>query len=296
MLLVTGATGFVGQSLLKEIGKKRKDIRILDINTPKARKLYSKYEIFRADITRPETLYAAGKDVDTVIHLAGIVSYSKPKEELMRVNFEGTKNLLEKIGEVDKIVFASSVSVYGEIKGKADEEYTVNPKTPYGESKLMAENAIRDSGIKHIALRIAPVYGVGSPQWLRSLKLLEKGFPVPRIDNLTHVAHLSNVVQAFSLAVKKGNGVYNIADEKPVKFVDFAETIIEMLGKEPKSMPYWLVNLLARLKGMKTYFDTLTINRNYDIGKAEKELSYSGKIDFIGEIKNMVDWYNKEKQ
>ncbi len=42
MLLVTGATGFVGRQLMKEIGKKRKDIRILDIDVRKARELYPK--------------------------------------------------------------------------------------------------------------------------------------------------------------------------------------------------------------------------------------------------------------
>lgn len=295
MLLVTGATGFVGRALMKEISKKRKDIRILDRDTPKARELYPKFEIFRGDITRPETLYAVAKDVDTVIHLAGMVSYSAPKSELMKVNAEGTKNLLAECKKVRKIIFASSVSVYGEIRGEADESYILNPKTAYGESKLDAESAIRDSGIPHVVLRIAPIYGAGSPQWMRNLRLLEKGFPIPKTDNLTHVTHLSKAVQAFSPALKKGNGVYNIADEKPVKFVEFAETIVEELGKEPRRWPYWLVSSLARMKGMKTYLDVLTMNRNYVVKKAEKELGYNPKIDFVGEIKAMVEWYNKEK-
>ncbi|MEE9323333.1 MAG: NAD-dependent epimerase/dehydratase family protein, partial [Candidatus Aenigmarchaeota archaeon] len=80
MLLVTGAAGFVGTNIVKEIGKIRDDIRILDIDIGNAKKLYPRYEIVKGDITRKETLKGAGKDIDTVIHLAGLVSYSKPRE------------------------------------------------------------------------------------------------------------------------------------------------------------------------------------------------------------------------
>ncbi|MEE9323371.1 MAG: NAD(P)-dependent oxidoreductase, partial [Candidatus Aenigmarchaeota archaeon] len=235
------------------------------------------------------------KDIDTVIHLAGLVSYSKPREVMFRVNTEGTKNVLEACKKADKFIFSSSVSVYGEIKGEADESYPRNPKNPYGESKREAENIIRDSDIPNLIFRIAPIYGEGSPQWLKNLSLLEKGFPIPRTPNLTHVTHILNAVHAFTIGIKKGEGIYNIADVKPVKFVEFAEILVEMLGKEPKTLPYWLVNLLARLKGLKTYLDVLTMNRNYDISNAVKELDYNPKIDFLGELKKMVDWYKLQK-
>lgn len=296
MLLVTGATGFVGTNIMKEIGKKRKDIRILDIDIGSAKRLYPKYEIVKGDITKPETLKGVGKDVDIVIHLAGLVSYSKPRDVLFRVNTEGTKNVLETCKEADKFIFSSSVSVYGEIKGQADESYPRDPKNPYGESKREAENLVRDSGLRNLIFRIAPIYGEGSPQWLKNLRLLEKGFPIPRTENLTHVTHISNAVQVFMLGLKpKSEGIYNIADERPVKFVEFAETLVDMLGKEAKTLPYWLVSFLARFKGMKTYLDVLTMNRNYDVANAINELNYRPKLDFLGELKKMVEWYKNSK-
>ena len=296
MLLVTGATGFVGTNILKEIGKTRKDIRILDIDTETAKKLYPKYEIVKGDITKPETLKGVGKGVDVVIHLAGMVSYTKPREVLLKVNTEGTKNILQECKEADKFIFSSSVSVYGEIKGQADESYPRNPKNPYGESKREAENLVRDSGIKNLIFRIAPIYGEGSPQWLKNLSLLDKGFPIPRTSNLTHVTHISNAIQAFKIGMKpKFEGIYNIADVKPVKFIDFAEILVELLEKKPKTLPYWLVSMMARLKGMKTYLDVLTMNRNYDIANAVKELDYNPKIDFLGELSKMVGWYKLQK-
>lgn len=302
MLLITGATGFLGQNILREIEKKRKgkDIRILTTDPEKAKRMYPRYEIVRGDVTDPKTLDGIGKDVDVIIHLAGLVSYTRPREELFRVNVEGTRNILEACPNAKKIVFSSSVAVYGEIRGIADEDYRNKPKTPYGESKREAERLIRDSGLESVIFRIAPVYGKGSPYWLKNLGLLEKGFPIPKTTNLTHVVHISNVVQAFRLGLKAKSGgaskrTYNIADRKPVKFVDFAESLVKLLGNEPRTMPMWLVRSLARMKGMKPYIDTLTMNRNYSVSRAARELGYKPKTDFREEMKKMVEWYRASK-
>jgi nucleoside-diphosphate-sugar epimerase len=297
MLLVTGATGFLGSNVMRVITGEMKDIRILAHDYEKAKKMYPFCEVMIGDITQPQSLKGIGKDVDMVIHLAGVVSYTKHKDELFEANVEGTKNILEACPGAKKIIFSSSVSVYGEIKGIADEAYPLKPENFYGWSKLEAEKVIANAGISSVIFRIAPIYGQGSPQWLRNLKLLEKGFPIPRTDNLTHVTHISNAAQAFRLALKpKAKGVYNIADEKPVVFTDFASELVRLLDRKPKVMPYWLVSLAARMKGMKTYLDVLTLNRNYDISSAKKQLGYKPKADFSEELKDMVEWYKRTKQ
>jgi nucleoside-diphosphate-sugar epimerase len=297
MLLVTGATGFIGSALLKEIGA-AKHIKILAQDYEQAKQMYPRCEIAKGDIADPSTLKWVGKDVDTVIHLAGLVSYSKPRQELFRINVHGTKNVLEACRKADKFILSSSVSVYGEISGQADESYPRNPKNFYGESKREAENLVRDSGMKNVVLRIAPIYGEGSPQWLKSLSMLEKGFPIPQTENLTHVTHISNAVQAFKLALKpKAEGIYNIADEEPVKFTEFASDLVRLLGREPVLYPYWFVKFIARMRRMKPYLDVLTMNRNYDISAAKRELGYDpGKIDFEKELEKMVFWYKKTKE
>jgi nucleoside-diphosphate-sugar epimerase len=294
MLLVTGGTGFVGRNLIREIGKTRKDIRILSKDFEGAKKMYPKYEVFKGDVTRQETLSGVAKDIDMVIHLAGIVSYSKPREEMFRINVKGTKNILRACERANKLLFASSVSVYGEIRGQADESYPRDPRNFYGESKREAENLVRDSGMRNLIFRIAPIYGEGSPVWQRNLSLLERGFPIPKTENMIHVTHIKNAVQAFVLGMKpKSEGIYNIADEEPVGFVEFAKTLVEMLGRKPKTLPYWMVSLLARIKGMKTYLDVLTMNRNYDIANARKELKYNPELDFQKELRKMVDSYKQ---
>ncbi len=285
----------MGRHVVKEIGKIRKDIRILTTDFEKTKKMYPRYEVLKGDITRPETLSGAAKDVDVVIHLAGLVSYSKPKDVLFRINVEGTKNILRACERADKFLFSSSVGVYGEVKGQADESYPRNPRNAYGESKREAENLVRDSGIRNVIFRIAPIYGEGAPHLTKIFQFIEGGFPIPRTSNLTHVVHISNVVQAFELGLKKkSEGIYNIADEEPVKFMELAETLFRLLGKPPKTLPPWIVNLLARMKGMKTYLDVYTINRNYDIANAKKELKYHPKLDFQKELRKMVEWYKQK--
>lgn len=298
MLLVTGATGFIGSSIMRAVGTAKREVRILSNDYEAAKEMYPQFDIFKGDITQPQSLKGVGKGVDIIIHLAGVVSYTKPKDELFEINVEGTKNVLEACPGAKKFVFASSVSVYGEIpasKGPASENYPARPANLYGWSKLEAEKLIADSGMKYVVLRIAPVYGAGSPQWFKNLSLLEKGFPIPKTRNLTHVAHISNVAQAFALALKpRAEGVYNIADENPVPFVEFASKLVTLLGGRPKLMPAWLVGLAARAKGMKTYLDVLTLNRNYDITKA-KGIGYKPATDFSTELKKMIDWYKQVK-
>lgn len=290
MLLVTGATGFIGRALATRLLGSGRKIRIISRN-PDAGKILPGAEVFRADLSDPKQVEGAARGVDTVVHLAGLVSYSKTREEIFAANAETTRNLLEECGNVRRFVFSSSVSVYGEILGSADESYPTGPRNPYGESKLECERLITGSGIPHVILRIAPVYGAGSPSWRKNLSLLEKGFPIPKTGNLTHVVHVSDAVQALEKSLKKGRGIYNIAGREPVPFADFAGTLVRLLGKPPRRLPMFLVRGLARPAGLSAYLDVLTMNRNYSIGKAMKELGYAPDARFMEAVKDMVDWY-----
>jgi len=294
MILVTGATGFIGKELTQNLLSKGHKVKVLCRDEEKAKEIFPKADVFRGDLSQPETLKSAAKGVETVVHLAGMVSYSRPREEIFSANVETTRNLLAECRNVKRIVFSSSVSVYGEVREKADEYYPLGPANAYGQSKLECERLIESSGIPYIMLRIAPIYGKGSPSWGKNLRLLEKGFPVPKTKNLTHVVHISDVVQALEKSVKAGRdrkGIYNIAGSRPLPFVSFAEDIMKLLGKKPRRMPMFVVKGIAKGMGMGAYFDVLTMNRNYVIRKAGKDLGYAPKAEFKKKLKEMVEWY-----
>jgi nucleoside-diphosphate-sugar epimerase len=293
MILVTGGTGFIGGMLVRNLLKKGEKVAVLCRDSGKARRMFPKAKVIHGDVTDRKTL-SFGK-VDKVVHLAGMVSYSKTKEELFKVNVDGTRNILDACKGAKRFVLASSVGAIGPVKGVTTELTPCRPVTPYGESKLEAEGLVRDSGLPNVILRFAPVFGERSPYWLKNLKLLEKGFPIPNVKTMTHVLHSSNAARALELALGKGSGTYLIADRTPVRFVDFASSIIRLLGNEPKVMPASVVSMMAALGGKGSYLKVLTMNRQYDITKAKKELGYEPKGDFKKELEGMVDWYKKEK-
>ena len=95
--------------------------------------------------------------------------------------------------------------------------------------------------------------------------------------------------------LKKGRGVYVIAGDAPIKFVNFTAIIAAALGKTQKIWPAWLVFLLANFGGFARELQTFSQNRQYDISKARKELGFEPKQDLEKGIRKMVDWYLKSK-
>lgn len=293
MILITGGTGFIGTALIKRLLEAGEEIRLLKLYSEKTDLPVA--EVLDGDILDPDSLKEAVKGVDKIVHLAGVVSYTMPKEQLFKINVEGTKNMLAACSKVKRFVFASSVSVYGPRKGLITEDTPTMPMNDYGSSKLEAEEAVLESGLNYVIVRMAPIYGAGSPQWMKNLKLLDSGFPVPNVKTMTHVLSIDNAAQALQLALTGSEGVYNIADDKPVPFVDFTEEILRLLGKEPKRMPLWLLKIGASFKGLGPYLDVLVHERNYDLKEARKGLGYKPDKDFDNQLKRMVKWYTESK-
>lgn len=296
MILITGAAGFLGMQVADALQRAGYSLRLAGLRAETLRDRFPQAETVVCDITRKETLEGIARDCSTVIHLAGLVSYTAPEKQLALINTAGTRHLLEQCTQTEKFIFSSSVAVYGEIQGQADETYPVACSSPYGRSKRAAELAIKASGVPYTIFRFAPVYGAGSPQWLRNLRLLDRGFPLPNTPNLTHVLHSSDCVRAIVLGVEKGEGVYNIADREPVPFLDFGRMICKQLGREPRLMPVWQVQLLASLKRMGRYLNVLIMNRHYKVGKAGQELGFVAQADLESQIAAMVEWYQASKK
>ena len=296
MLLVTGANGFVGTNLVKKLLKDGYSVRVFDRDIQDAKKKFPKADIIKGDLTDRDKLKEAAKKVDKVIHLAGMISYTAPESELYRINTHGTNNVLNACKNANKFIFASSVSVFGYSKDIISEKLNPNPSNAYGRSKLHAEIAIKDSKIPHVFLRMAPIYGAGSFFWIKALKVIDKGFPVPNVSNMIHFLHISNAVQAFVNSLKKGSGPYVIADDNRIKFTEFTENLAIGMGTKQKLWPSWLVFFLARLKGFSRELDIFCKEREYDISKAKKDLGYEPKADTEKEIQKMGQWYIKLKK
>jgi dihydroflavonol-4-reductase len=172
-VLITGATGFVGQKLVDYLSAQGLDIRVLVRDTNKANVFPSKIEIFKGDVTEIESLYKATKDIDSVFHLAGVVGYSKAQRQIMdHVNVQGTQNVIDAMekNKVRKILHFSSVVAVGAsftpTPLNEDAEFNLHHlNLGYFETKLAAEKKVKDAfkqgKFDAVIVNPSTIYGYG---------------------------------------------------------------------------------------------------------------------------------------
>ncbi len=178
-ILMTGATGFVGNSLLPELQKAFPDAELTTFVLPddSLKDNLSKHKnlhMIEGDITDKKAIQEAVKGHSHVIHLAGLISYwKKDREKLMAVNKEGVKNIVESCLEhpISKLIHISSVGAYGFYKDGcfADEETPFNWPDYFGymvskyEGQKIVEQAINNKGLNAVILNPASIMGPGDP-------------------------------------------------------------------------------------------------------------------------------------
>jgi len=165
VILVTGGSGFIGSHLVDKLKEKGYDVRVFDLNPP----LRSDVEWFKGDLLNNDDVLKACKDVEVVFHLAAIadvyVAITHPDKTLL-INEVGTLNLLRAAiaREVERVILASTIWVYGGTTGIVTEETPIPPpdhiytKTKIGQEHLVqAWNA--HYGLPYTILRYGIPYG-----------------------------------------------------------------------------------------------------------------------------------------
>lgn len=176
-ILITGATGGVGEELLDQLAAKmnEKDITVLIRSNKASKKLLKKHPNVRSiygDITNYQDVEKAVEGQDIVMHLAALIPTKNhtDKELISRINTGGTKNVVEAMTKVAPnafLLYSSSVATYGDRMENTD--IGVNdPLCPedhhdfYAVSKIAAEKIIRDSSLNWSIYRLAAIMGVGN--------------------------------------------------------------------------------------------------------------------------------------
>ena len=166
-ILITGGAGNFGRSLAESLHRQGHSLRIFDL--PNCNfdifQNWEKTQIQIGDILDVSALTKALPGVDLIFHLAAILPPASEvnKERTFKVNVQGTQNVLEACassGGKPNLVFASSVSVYGDssgIHGLIGPDHPVNPDDWYGESKVKAEELLMASGFPLAKLRISGI-------------------------------------------------------------------------------------------------------------------------------------------
>lgn len=247
-LLLTGASGFLGQNILPYLR---------EVFSPVVTLGRSDSNDVRADLSMD--LPALNSGFDVVVHAAGLAHVtahaSRREAEFFKTNVEGTVNLcraLEKTGLPKSFIFISSVSVYGLEQGKMiDETYPLAGKTNYALSKIEAEKFLTDwcaqNDIVLTILRPALIAGKKAPG---NLGAMIEGIKKGRYFDIAGGKALKSIVLARDIAafiplVKDIGGIYNLCAE-PVSFGDLSKAIASQLNvRRPISIPYSVAKTAA---------------------------------------------------
>lgn len=241
-ILITGATGFVGENLSKYL--QSYSFQVITYRRNSA-----------LDLT----------NINALIHLAGkahdLKNISVPKE-YYDANFELTKKIYDEFltSDVKKFIFISSVKASADkVEGELTEQHHPNPITHYGISKLLAEQYILSKDIPHgkivYILRPCMIHGPGNKGNLNLLyNLVTKGIPWPlgAFENQRSFCSIDNLNLIFKELIEREDipsGIYNIADDEPLSTNELVKLIAKSHNGYPKvwkiSRP--LIEIITRI-------------------------------------------------
>lgn len=306
-ILVTGGAGRLGKALVTALIKNGKEVRVLIQQNEDAIRLAQGSIPYLGDIADQDALERACEGAEAVIHLAAIVSqYRAGSREILRTNTLGTRMVVQaaKKAGVKKIIFASTVNIYGKSrKEKLDEESEVRPTDTYGQSKRLAEEEIIKSGMNYTILRMATIYGPGfENSFLKIMGAIRNGkaYIVGNGNNHLALVHINDVVKAFMLALEKkisNKKIYNITDGREYTQEYLFGLAADLLGvsKPERHVSPLMVRIVAKAKGLDIdEVRFITSDRRVDISKARRELGYRPKESVESGASYLLNRFNMD--
>lgn len=294
MYLITGGAGFVGSHLVHELIRYQQDVRVFDnFSTGTRQNLDSvsdRIELIEGDLRNLEHVRLAMRGVRYVMHQAALCSVPRSVDDpalVNEVNAQGTLNVLlaARDAGVQRVVYASSSSVYGESHLKIQEEsQRPLPISAYGVSKLAGELYCRlfsrIYGLETVVLRYFNVFGPrqdGESDWAPVIpRFIRRALRGEALDvqgdgmQSRDFTFVGDVVQANLLAVKAPNVVgetVNIGCGESHAVMDIVYFLSKFLGREIR----WS-NGGARKGDVR--------RAQADIGKARRLLGYEVEVEF----------------
>jgi dihydroflavonol-4-reductase len=329
--LVTGASGFIGSTLVEELASQGFEVFTLLRKSSSTSNLEGlKYHRLDGDLSDAGSLYEALKkvsDLTYVFHLAGVTA-GPNRQFYFEHNTRGTATLAKAVGEIcpglTRFVHVSSLAAAGpgdSEKPKLENESN-HPISAYGESKLEAEIELLKykSSFPITVIRPPMVYGPKDKNFLVIVKTLLKNsmplMPSGRADgnkyySLIHSKDLSRGIVQAALAKNVASGeIFYLTDGHVVTNIQLLAAMVGKLGNKPFKfkMPKVILFLLA-LGGTvlgKIFGKTLTLNLDklkeitpdYWIcsdEKAKKTFGFAPEISLTSGMASTIDWYKNRK-
>jgi nucleoside-diphosphate-sugar epimerase len=270
LIALTGATGFIGRHLLRELPKRGYRLRVL-LRRPSPSAMDSASAVV-GDLARPQNMSAALAGVDAIIHSAGIAHAmsGRPEDDYRVLNTEATIGLAraaERSG-VKRFVFLSSIRAQtGPVaQNVLTEDMEPRPTDAYGKSKLAAEQGLDQLGIDWVALRPVLVYGPGVHGNMATfVKLARSPYPLPLASlkarrSLLSVDNLLDAVDTVLTAAAPLRRPLIVADAEHLTVPEMMTAMRAGIGRRPGLLPVAapILSMALRAAGRPEWYQRLT--------------------------------------
>jgi oxidoreductase len=318
--LVTGATGFIGGHVVDRLIEAGHRVRAHVLEPDAAERLEARaVEVRLGDLILDEDLAPLLEGVDVVVHCAGIAARGARREDIWRVNVEGTRRLVAACASagLSRFVYLSSVAVYGHALPPAREDAPQDPVNVYGESKCAAEEAIwscrAETGLPAVVLRPCLVYGERDrrlPHFFTRMSRLRL-LPLPsggnRVVALVHVSDLVDAVVAASTSPRAVGNAYNVTDGERHTYRDVLDTLRETTGRRPWILPVpgavfatalklllWVARLKSTNNGSRADLSKslriFDLDCFYSLDAARADLGYDPRVTLAAGLRRTLAW------
>ena len=247
LIALTGATGFIGQYLLRELSKRGYRIRVL-LRRPHDLPVDCASAVI-GDLARPINMAAALSGVDTVIHSAALMPTMSgaPENDFRLLNTAATAALAQAAQRagVRRFIFMSSVRAQSGLTAERilTEDLEPNPTDAYGRSKRAAEEELAKLDLDWVALRLALVYGPGvKGNMARLLGLASSPYPLPLggLQARRSLLSVDNLVTAVECVLSLPGPLQRpliVAEPQPLTVPEMIAAMRRGLGRRPLLLP-----------------------------------------------------------
>lgn len=318
-ILVTGASGFIGNALCKRLFKSNY-VTYSVVRNSSARLSDNDFnQILINEINSNTNWKKILNNINCIVHCAGIAHNMNKNNNLnfyRSTNLDGTKHLAEQAAEagVKRLIFLSSIKVNGEY---TDDKYdkTIsryqkknsfthidlpNPIDPYSISKLEAEKVLHEiyakTGLETVILRLPLVYGKNAKGNLaRLIRLVKSGIPLPfgNIANQRSMIGIDNLVDLLINCIENPNAAgktFLVSDGKDLSTSDLIKIISSSMGKKSRlfSLPRILLKFLAIIFRKEQEINRLIRSLRVDNAYTQKILNWKPPVTVEEGLRRMI--------
>jgi nucleoside-diphosphate-sugar epimerase len=310
-IAVTGASGFVGRFLCRQLADRGAEVAAL-VRRPASAPAAVASEHVVGDLEALPSLGQALQGIETVVHLAGRAhvmreSADDPEQAYLRANAEAGAHLAAQAvaAGVRRVVFLSSVKVNGE-RTRARPFVETDPPAPedaYGRSKLAGERALwriaEDTGLEVVIIRPPLIYGPGvKANYLRLMRLADSGLPLPlrSVSNrrsMVSLWNLCDLIAAAAVHPAAAGETFLVSDQHDLSTPELVAALAAALGKRARLMPFPVsaLRLIGRGVGQGGTVERLTDSLVVDSGKATRLLGWRPGCSVTEGIERTAAWY-----